>query len=119
MDCTSLAYNYAAYADVHVVTLYTESLPLLLFSDPAGIPKSTPRELCEKGDLGSMECNVLSGRALLATFELDNQKRCCAIFILMEKTMSSLTNLQQHELIEGSPRKRWGANPPPALLTSQ
>jgi hypothetical protein len=62
----SLAYNYASNAEVHVLTLYTQGLPLLLFCDSTQAPTASPWDLCERGDLGSMEANVMAGRALHA-----------------------------------------------------
>ena len=82
-----LVYNYAAYARVHVLTLHTEGTPLLLFCDPAAVPKLTPWDLCAKGDLGSMESNVMAGRALFALFTVEQKGQRCAIFLLMGKHM--------------------------------
>jgi len=55
--------QYEVYADFHVVTLYAEGTPLLLFGDPSAMPQRSPWELCVAGDLGSMESNVMAGRA--------------------------------------------------------
>ena len=82
-----LVYNYAAYAGVHVLTLHTEGTPLLLFCDPAAVPKPTPWDLCAKGDLGSMESNVMAGCALFALFTVEQKGQRCAIFLLMGKHM--------------------------------
>ena len=82
-----LAYNSAEYAGVHVVTLCTEGAPLLLFSNPSSLPTPTLWELCTKGDLGSMESNIMAGRALHATFGLENGGQRCALFILLDKQM--------------------------------
>ena len=60
-------YQYEAYAGFHVIQLLTEGAPILLFSDPTAIPHATPWDLCSAGNLGSMESNVMAGRALLGS----------------------------------------------------
>ena len=80
-----LVYNYAAYADVHVVTLCPDGAPILLFSDPTDLPVRTPWDLCVTGDLGSVESNVMAGRSLLGLFQLANGGQRCALFVLLDK----------------------------------
>ena len=82
-----LKYHFEAYADFHVVTLTVDGTPLLLFGDPAAMPQRTPWELCAAGDLGSMESNVMAGRALLGLFNLPDGSARCAIFIMLDKHM--------------------------------
>ena len=62
----------------------TDGAPILLFSDPTAIPKFSPWDLCEAGNLGSMESNVMAGRALFGLQLPDGQRRC-AIFLVHEK----------------------------------
>jgi len=57
-------YGYEAFAGFHVVQLLTDGIPLLLFSDPKAVPSVSPWSLCVNGNLGSMEANVMAGRAL-------------------------------------------------------
>ena len=52
----------------------------------------SPRALCEAGNLGNLEANVMAARALLGIFQLpDNQQRC-VIALVHEKVMSSGTS---------------------------
>ena len=78
-------YGYEAFAGFHVVQLLTEGIPLLLFSDPKAVPSVSPWSLCANGDLGSMEANVMAGRALFG--RLPDGPRRCAIFLVQEKVM--------------------------------
>ena len=72
-----LRHQYEAYADFHVLTLATEGAPILFFGDSASMPQRSPWELCQAGDLGCMESNVMAGRVLLGLFKLpDGQDRC-------------------------------------------
>ena len=80
-------YRYEAYAQFHVLQLVTEGAPVLLFCDPTEIPRANPWALCEAGALGSMESNVMAGRALLGIFQLQSGLRRCAVFIVQEKVM--------------------------------
>ena len=57
-------YGYEAFAGFHVMQLLTECIPLLLFSDPKAVPSVSPWSLCENGNLGSREANVMACRAL-------------------------------------------------------
>ena len=82
-----VTYQYEAYAGFHVIQFHTEGAPLLLFCDPNAVPQSTPWELCEAGNLGSMESNVMVGRALLSCLHLPNDQRRCAIFLVLDKVM--------------------------------
>ena len=66
-------YGYEAFAGFHVMQLITDCIPLLLFSD--------------HGSLGSMEANVMAGRALFGRFQLPEGPRRCAIFLVQEKVM--------------------------------
>ena len=50
--------QYEAYAGFHVLHLHTEGAPLLLFRAPSDVPKPSPRDLCEAGNLGNLEANV-------------------------------------------------------------
>ena len=50
--------------DFHVMQLLTECIPLLLFNDPKAVPSASPWSLCENGNLGSMEANVMAGTCL-------------------------------------------------------
>ena len=43
--------------------------PLLLFSAPSDVAMTLPRELCEAGNLGNLEANVMAGRALLGVLQ--------------------------------------------------
>ena len=63
-------YGYEAFAGFHVMQLLTEGIPLLLFSDPKAVPSVSPWSLCVNGNLGSMEANVMAGRALFGRFQL-------------------------------------------------
>ena len=61
----------------HVIHLHTDGAPLLLFSAPSEVPTTSPRALCEAGNLGNLEANVMAGRALLGVLQLpDTQQRC-------------------------------------------
>ena len=73
-------------AGFHVIQLLTEGVPILLFSDPNAVPHVSPWNLCATGNLGSMESNVMAGRALIGRFQLlDGLRR--AIFLVQEKVM--------------------------------
>ena len=78
-------YQYEAYAGFHVIQLLTDGAPILLFSDPTAIPKFSPWDLCAAGNLGSMESNVMAGRALFGCLQLPDGQRRCAIFLVHEK----------------------------------
>ena len=80
-------YQYEAYAGFHALTLHTDSAPLLLFADPTALPQCSPWQLCEAGNLGSMESNVMAGRALLGRFQLPTGHDRHAIFLVIDKTM--------------------------------
>ena len=80
-------YLYEAYAGFHVIQLLTEGVPILLFSDPTAVPHASPWDLCAAGNLGSMESNVMAGRALLGSLQLPDGQRRCAIFLVQEKVM--------------------------------
>jgi len=82
-----LKYQHEAYADFHVITLYAETTPLLLFGDPSAMPQRSPWELCLADDLGSMESNVMGGRSLLGLFKLPDGHAKCAIFLMLDKNM--------------------------------
>ena len=90
------AYQYEAYAGFHVLTLLTESAPLLLFADPTTLPQCTPWQLCEAGNLGSMESNVLAGRALLGCLQLPTGQSRHAIFLVLDKTMQGSNKSAAH-----------------------
>ena len=87
-----LTYQYEAYAGFHVVHLHTDGAPLLLFSAPSDVPMTSPRELCEAGNLGNLEANVMAGRALLGVLQLPDTQQRCVILIVHEKVMSSGTS---------------------------
>ena len=78
-------YQYEAYAGFHVIQLLTDGAPILLFSDLTAIPKFSPWDLCAAANLGSMESNVMAGRALLGCLQLPDGQRRCAIFLVHEK----------------------------------
>ena len=80
-------YVYEAYAGFHVIQLLTEGAPILLFSDPTAVPHASPWNLCETGNQGSMESNVMAGRALFGCLQLPDGQRRCAIFLVQEKVM--------------------------------
>ena len=44
--------------DSMFLTLHTDSAPLLLFTDPTALPQCSPWQLCEAGNLGSMESRM-------------------------------------------------------------
>jgi len=90
------AYQYEAYAGFHVLTLLTESAPLLLFADPTTLPQCTPWQLCEAGNLGSMESNVMAGRALLGCLQLPTGQSRHAIFLVLDKTMQGSNKSAAH-----------------------
>ena len=85
-------YQYEAYAGFHVVHLHTDGAPLLLFSAPSDVPMTSPRELCEAGNLGNLEANVMAGRALLGVLQLPDTQHRCVILLVHEKVMSSGTS---------------------------
>ena len=77
--------QYEAYAGFHVIQLLTDGAPILLFSNPTAIPQFSPWDLCAAGNLGSMESNVMAGRALFGCLQLPDGQRRCAIFLVHEK----------------------------------
>ena len=81
----SRRYQYEAYAGFHVIQLLTDGAPILLFSDPTAIPQFSPWDLCAASNLGSMESNVMAGRALFGCLQLPDGQRRCAIFLVHEK----------------------------------
>ena len=83
---------YEAYAGFHVIHLHTEGAPLLLFSAPSDVPKASPRDLCEAGNLGNLEANVMAGRALLGVLQLPDTQQRCIILLVHEKVMHSGTS---------------------------
>lgn len=87
-----VTYQYEAYAGFHVLQLHTDCAPLLLFCDPATIPLVSPWDLCEAGNLGSMESNVVAGWALLSCLHLPNGQRRCAVFLVLEKVIQGTGN---------------------------
>ena len=89
-------YQYEAYAGFHVITLVTDGAPLLLFGDPNALPQQTPWQLCEAGNLGSMESNVMAGRALLGCLHLPSGQKRCAIFIVHNKVMQGTNRTAAH-----------------------
>ena len=80
----NVTYQYQAYAGFHVMQWHTEGAPILLFSDPMAIP-SARRGTYAAGNLGSMESNVMAGRALFGCLHLPDGQRRCAIFLVHEK----------------------------------
>ena len=72
--------------------LHTEGAPLLLFSAPSDVPKTSPRDLCEAGNLGNLEANVMAGRALLGVLQLPDTQQRCVILLVHEKVMHSGTS---------------------------
>ena len=83
----AVRYGYEAFAGFYVVQLLTDGIPLLLFSDLKAVPAVSPWSLCVNDNLGSMEANVMAGRALFGGFQLPDGPRCCAIFLVQEKVM--------------------------------
>ena len=53
---------------------------------------TSPRELCEAGNLGNLEANVMAGRALLGVLQLPDTQQRCVILLVHEKVMSSGTS---------------------------
>ena len=53
---------------------------------------TSPRELCEAGNLGNLEANVMAGRALLGVLQLPDTQHRCVILLVHEKVMSSGTS---------------------------
>ena len=103
-----LVYNYAAYADVHVVTLCPDGAPILLFSDPTDLPVRTPWDRCVTGDLGSVESNVMAGRALLGVFQLANGGQRCALFVLLDKHICRAATKRPRLGLTGAlPQRLW------------
>ena len=88
-------YQYEAYAGFHVINLVTEGAPLLLFGDPNALPQQTPWQLCEPAKLGSMESNVMAGRAL-GCLHLPSERKRCAIFIVHNKVMQGTNRTAAH-----------------------
>lgn len=89
-------YQYEAYAGFHVIQLLTEGAPILLFSDPNAVPDASPWALCAAGNLGSMESNVMAGRALLGFLQLPDGRRRCAIFLVHEKVMQGASKAAEY-----------------------
>ena len=87
-----VTYQYEAYAGFHVIHLHTEGAPLLLFSAPLDVPQASPRDLCEAGNLGNLEANVMAGRALLGVLQLPDTQQRCVILLVHEKVMHSGTS---------------------------
>ena len=54
-------------------------------NDPTAVPHASPWNLCAAGNLGSMESNVMAGRALFGCLQLPDGQRRCAIFLVHEK----------------------------------
>ena len=91
----NVTYQYEAYASFHVIQLHTEGAPILLFSDPMAIPKCSPWDLCVAGNLGSMESNVMAGRALFGCLPLPDGQRRCAIFLVHEKVTQGVEQVSR------------------------
>ena len=85
----TVKYQYEAYAGFHVIQLFREGAPILLFCDPTAIPQASPWDLCAPGILASIESNIMAGRALLGSMQLPDVQRRCAIFLVHEKVMQS------------------------------
>ena len=103
----NVTYQYEAYAGFHVVHLHTEGAPILLFSDPMAIPNFSPWDLCAARNLGSMESNVMAGRALFGCLQLPDGQRRCAIFLVHEKVTQGRANLRRIEHTGESLQSRW------------
>ena len=58
-----------------------------------GSPKVPSGNLCETGNLGSMESNVMAGRALFGRLQLPDGQRRCAIFLVQEKVMQCIVRI--------------------------
>ena len=86
-----VTYQYEAYAGFHVIHLHTDGAPLLLFSAPSEVPTTSTRALCEAGNLGNLEANVMAGRALLGVLQLPDTQQRCVILLVHEKVMPSGT----------------------------
>ena len=78
--------------------LLTESAPLLLFADPTALPQCTPWQLCEAGNLGSTESNVMAGRALLGCLQLPAGQNRHAIFLVLDKAMQGSNKTAAHRV---------------------
>ena len=87
-----VTYQYEAYAGFHVIHLHTHGAPLLLFSAPSEVPTTSPRALCEAGNLGNLEANVMAGRALLGARQLPDTQQRRVISLVHEKVMPSGTS---------------------------
>ena len=97
-------YQYEAYAGFHVIHLHTDGAPVLFFSAPADVPDAMPRDLCAAGNLGSMEANVMAGRALLGVLQLPDNQRRCAIFLVHEKVIGTSKNPAQRAFRRIAPK---------------
>ena len=105
-----LTYQYEAYAGFHVIHLHTDGAPLLLFSAPSDVPTTSPRELCEAGNLGNLEANVMAGRALLGVLQLPDTQQRCVILLVHKKVMSSGTSKNLlSERSSALPRSCWSS----------
>ena len=60
-----------------------------------------PWDLCVAGNLGSMESNVMAGRALLGCLQLPDGQRRRAIFLVHEKVTQGSSKSAEIELIGG------------------
>ena len=54
--------------------------------------QTSPRALCEAGNLGNLEANVMAGRALLGVLQLPDTQQRCVILLVHEKVMPSGTS---------------------------
>ena len=48
--------------------------------------------ICEAGNLGNLEANVMAGRALLGVLQLPDTQQRCVILLVHEKVMPSGTS---------------------------
>ena len=81
-------YQCEAYAGFHVSTFHTDSAPQTVhhcfyLRIPLPCLSATPWQLCERGNLGSMESNVMAGRALQGCLQLPTGQDRHAIFLVL------------------------------------
>ena len=84
-------------------------LVFMLYSDPKAVPSVSPWSLCVNGNLGSMEANVMAGRALFGRFQLPDGLRRCAIFLVQEKVMQGTSRSAFPCISSNCPEVTWAS----------